>query len=176
MKQIFTISNLLSISRLLLTIPLFLFLSKENYYVVLVICLIAYITDLLDGYFARKLNQISDFGKIIDPLADKVFVFVLAIMLLLQGKIPVWFFAVIAGRDILILLGGLLMKDKSKQIPASNIYGKVTVVIVAVALLLSMLNIIEDEYVNYVMLLALCGLFVSFCVYLKRFIKLYKGK
>jgi CDP-diacylglycerol--glycerol-3-phosphate 3-phosphatidyltransferase len=174
MKQIFNISNLLSISRILLVAPLFIFLSKENYYAVLLICLIAYVTDLLDGYFARKLNQISELGKILDPLADKVFVFVLALQLLVQGKIPVWFFVVIVLRDVLILLGGLFMKDKTKSVPASNMYGKVTVIIVAVTLILSMLNIVKDEYINYLMLLALCGLLLSFCVYLNRFIKLFK--
>jgi CDP-diacylglycerol--glycerol-3-phosphate 3-phosphatidyltransferase len=173
-KQIFKISNLLSTLRILLAVPLFIFLSKENYYAVMAICLIAYVTDLLDGYFARKLNQISELGKILDPLADKVFVFVLALQLLVQGKIPVWFFVVIVSRDVLILLGGLFMKDKAKSVPASNMYGKVTVIIVAVTLVLSMLNIVKYEYMNYLMLLALSGLLLSFCVYLNRFIKLFK--
>jgi len=173
-RQIFNISNLLSIFRLLLALPLFIFLSNEDYSLALVICFIAYVTDLLDGYFARKLNQISEFGKIFDPLADKVFVFVLALMLLFQEKIPFWFFIVIVSRDVLILFGGLFMKNKTRNVPASNMYGKVTVFVVAFTLLLSMLNILGDEYMNYLMLLSVFVLLLSFVVYLNRFIKQVK--
>lgn len=154
--------------------PLFIFLSKENYYVVLFICLVAYITDLLDGYFARKLKQISELGKSLDPLADKIFVFVFALLLLLQSKIPFWFFITVVSRDILILIGSLFMKGKTKNVPASNIYGKATAFIVAITLLLSMLSIVKDEYINYLMLLGLFGLLLSFIVYLNRFVQVLR--
>jgi CDP-diacylglycerol--glycerol-3-phosphate 3-phosphatidyltransferase len=155
-------------------VPLFIFLSKENYYVVLFICLVAYITDLLDGYFARKLKQISELGKSLDPLADKIFVFVFALLLLLQSKIPFWFFITVVSRDILILIGSLFMKGKTKNVPASNIYGKATAFIVAITLLLSMLSIVKDEYINYLMLLGLFGLLLSFIVYLNRFVQVLR--
>ena len=71
--QVFTIPNILSFFRLLL-IPLivFLYVGKELYGWTLVVLIISLVTDIIDGLVARKLNMVTDFGKFIDPVADKL--------------------------------------------------------------------------------------------------------
>ncbi len=73
-KEINTTSNYLSLLRLLLAIPFWIMLDNfiELRYILFTLAVFGALTDILDGYFARKFNQVTEFGKIIDPLADKV--------------------------------------------------------------------------------------------------------
>lgn len=137
-KEIFYISNLLSLSRfvLLAFISYFLISVSENYYLFAsLFIVILWLTDILDGYFARKRNEISELGKIIDPLADKISVITITFLLLLKGILPLWFFIVILSRDLIILLGGLYIKKKYEVILQSNWTGKLTVFIIGFTLL-----------------------------------------
>lgn len=100
------IPNLLSLSRIFL-IPLFLYLifqpSPWLKFSALVVFGIASITDFLDGWSARKLNQQTEMGKFLDPLADKFLVIATMIgFLMLDPLIPAWMVVVILGRDVLI--------------------------------------------------------------------------
>lgn len=124
----------------MLVIPVcYLFLTGlERYkYIVLSIMILMYITDLLDGYLARKLNQISELGKIIDPLADKIAVGAIAIMMFFNGLIPLWFILVVILRDLLILVFGLILKRKKKIVLMSNYPGKIAVLTIGIALVFS---------------------------------------
>lgn len=137
-KEIFYISNLLSFSRFVLLIPLIFFLvsPNQNYYLLSsIIIIFMWISDLLDGYYARKRNEVSEMGKIIDPLADKMIVISITIILLLQGILPFWFFIVIVLRDLIILSGGLFIKQKYGIVLQSNWVGKLTVFTIGFTLL-----------------------------------------
>jgi CDP-diacylglycerol--glycerol-3-phosphate 3-phosphatidyltransferase len=139
-KEFFYISNLLSVFRIILIIPLsYLFFSdfEQNKYLILGVLILMYITDLLDGYLARKLNQVSELGKIIDPLADKLVVGIVAIMMFMKGLIPLWFILFIILRDLLILGFGLYLKSKKKIVLMSNYPGKIAVLIIGLALTFS---------------------------------------
>jgi len=169
MKNIWNISNLLSLFRLLLAAPLFVLIYNADYGYAVIILFTGSISDILDGYFARKFNQISEFGKIIDPLADKVFVSAFVIALLLKGQIPIWFFITIISRDLLILLGGMVMAKRQKVVPPSNIFGKMAVSAIGITLLLFILDLLSPEMFLYAMILTTLLLAVSFIVYLKNF-------
>lgn len=139
-KEFFYISNLLSVFRIILVIPvciLFLQDFDQNKYLVLYIMFAMYVTDLLDGYLARRLNQISELGKIIDPLADKIAVGAIAILMFLNGLIPLWFIAIVLLRDLLILAFGLILKKKKKIVLMSNYPGKIAVLTIGLALVFS---------------------------------------
>jgi len=82
---------------------------------------VAAITDYLDGWYARKLNLISDFGKIMDPLADKLLIACALIMLTHQGWIPGWVTCVIIGREIAVTGLRNFMAEQKVDLSASNL-------------------------------------------------------
>ena len=127
-------SNILSGFRLLLTIPAVYAVWIANDYLLMGIFAVATISDVLDGYLARKLNQVTEFGKVIDPLADKVLVDGVTLILMIQNRIPIWFGAIIIGRDVLILLGSLFAANKMKFVMPSNYIGKAAVVSIGLTL------------------------------------------
>lgn len=144
-----------------------------------------WLSDLLDGYVARKLNQVSELGKIIDPLADKICVISIGIILLIQNIIPLWFVLVIVLRDILIFSGGIYLKYSKKIVPASNWIGKISVFIIGCTLLFSIsiagihhnslenINIYTIEnlelYLHFMFLLSIVMSMVSLIYYSYRF-------
>ena len=87
---------------------------------------IAMMTDVLDGYLARRLKEVSALGKILDPIGDKVCIGVVAIAVTLLRGFPWWAMGFIILRDTCIVAGGLLMVGKWTTITSSNIWGKAT--------------------------------------------------
>lgn len=129
------IPNLLTILRLLL-IPVFYSLyQKDMYGSALLVFLIASFTDFLDGYLARKWNQITNFGKLADPVADKVMVLTALYCLAADGRIP-WFApAAILAKELLMVIGGAFMLGK-KVVVQANIWGKAATFAFIIALAL----------------------------------------
>lgn len=122
------IPNLLSLLRIVL-IPLFLYLiftpSIMSRGLALFVFLIASLTDLLDGWSARKLNQETETGRFLDPLADKLLVvFALIAFLILDPLIPMWMVLIIISRDILITFMRYLSIKKGAHLRTSK-FGKV---------------------------------------------------
>ena len=109
--RIVTIPNLLSFFRLLL-IPVFLVLLATGHYVIaLLILVFSSATDFVDGYIARRFNQISRLGQLLDPAADRLFIFSTLIGLAWTAVIPWWLVIVIVGRDVVLLLLGVLLAN-----------------------------------------------------------------
>ncbi len=138
--RIWTISNSISITRVLFLIPLAYCLFGEfeyhRFWAVGVIT-VAVLTDFLDGYLARRLHQVSEVGKVVDPVADKIAVGVLGIFLMALGDIPVWYIVVVLLRDGLILAGGIYIKKKKNIVAQSNWPGKFAVSSIALYLFFS---------------------------------------
>jgi len=105
------------------------------------VCILAAITDVLDGQLARRHNEVSEFGKVIDPLADKVFVGTMVVVMLSLDLIPLWLVAIVLGRDLLILVGGLVVERRTGVVLPSNYPGKAAVVSLSIALILVLLGI-----------------------------------
>ena len=143
-REVFYVSNLLSISRIFLLIPLYFLLKQQtpsaNYWVIFVMLLGA-ATDFWDGRLARRLQQQSDLGRIIDPVADKICVAVAVVLLVGLRGLPVWYVVLILARDLLILAGGLFLMQKTKQVVESNRPGKITVGGLAVVIMTYTLDI-----------------------------------
>lgn len=135
--------NAITFSRLL-GIPFLLYglynPTPQARWICLTIFLVAALTDWLDGYLARKLNQITDLGKFLDPLVDKLLVLAPLLVLVELGKIPAWGVFVILARELAI--AGWRVNQTT--ITGANIWGKLKTVsqIIAIALLIAPLSLV----------------------------------
>lgn len=99
-----TLPNLLSTLRLAL-VPVFLILILGHYnWQAVLVLIVASITDFLDGYFARRLGQVTRLGQLLDPAADRLYIFATLIGLSLVGYIPVWLAVVVIARDFVLFI------------------------------------------------------------------------
>lgn len=156
-RDFFYLSNILSASRLL-TVPfIFYFIYRAQWIVAIACGAVAVITDLLDGFFARRLDERTELGHILDPIADKLAlsagIFALAIF---HSRFPMWAFIVIVVRDTLIMLGNALLAYKAKIIARSNLWGKCTSFLLSVVVLLYLLRPIIPRLPQQIELYALC--------------------
>lgn len=169
-------ANLLSLSRVLLTpfIGYYLWRGDSQATIICVALLaVAGITDGLDGYVARRLNQVSRLGTILDPLADKLLAAALVVMLILFRGLPFWLAVVIVGRDLLILAAGLvLLKDNDIVVP-SNLTGKYT--FAAIAVLLGSYVIRFDFGITLMTYVTITLIAASTIIYARCFVLLKRG-
>ena len=135
-SNFWTIPNMLTILRIIL-IPVFVVLFFQgNKMAALGVFVAASLTDMLDGYLARKLNQISDFGKLFDPLADKLMVLTAMVCQGIAGVFPWSAIIIVACKELLMVLGGVFMLSKDVVV-YSNYVGKAAQVFFILSLILS---------------------------------------
>jgi cardiolipin synthase len=110
-SRILTIPNLLSFIRLAL-VPVFLVLIiLDADFAALIVLVVSSITDYFDGVIARRFGQISRLGQLLDPAADRLFIFAALIGLSVRNIIPWWLVAVIVGRDVVLALLGIILAN-----------------------------------------------------------------
>ncbi len=123
----------LGLNQELLEIPL-------TYLIIDLIFIIASITDKLDGYIARSRNQITTFGKFLDPIADKILVIVAMLMLVGSGKIPYWIPAIVVIREFMVSGYRLVAVQKNGNVIAASIWGKIKTATQMVGLILAFVD------------------------------------
>ena len=134
--DIWNVPNVLTMLRLAL-IPVFVVLFATGHEkLALLTFLVASFTDFLDGYLARKHNQITAFGKLMDPLADKVMVCTALLCQGIQGVFPWTAIAIVMGKELLMVLGGVFML-RNDVVVYSNMLGKLAQCCFILALTLS---------------------------------------
>ncbi len=141
-EEVFNIPNILTYIRLL-AVPAFVltfFLVTKtafvNIYVSLAIFLFASLTDVVDGKIARKYNQTSDLGGVLDPLADKLLQVSVIICLTIGGQIH-WIFPVLIGaKELYMILGSVMLANKN-IVGKANFFGKAAAFVFAIAILMS---------------------------------------
>ena len=143
--------NKLTIFRIIL-VPIMViipFLGLKNdflgipitYIIIDLIFIIASITDKLDGYLARKNNQITTFGKFLDPLADKILVLAAMIMLVEINKLPAWIPIVVLAREFMVSGYRLLAVEKDGKVIAASKWGKIKTVTQMLAITLAFVDL-----------------------------------
>ncbi len=151
MKDLFkgalTIPNILSVIRILCT-PVVAYLFVNDMKIAAVILLaVAALTDTFDGQIARKFNQVSALGKILDPVADKIQQLTIAVLLLISFhratdtaiKALGYIFIVFLAKELIMLIGGLVMLLLGIRPGAAEIYGKLATVVFYVGMVIIML-------------------------------------
>ncbi len=138
--NVWNIPNVLTMLRLVL-IPVFVVVffrtpRDRDKIAALAVFAAASITDMFDGMLARKLNQITDFGKLFDPLADKVMVVTAMVCQAVAGVFPWSAIIIVAAKELIMLFGGMFMLSKDVVV-YSNYWGKTAQVFFIASLLLS---------------------------------------
>jgi len=129
-------------------------------------------TDFFDGYLARKLNQISRLGKILDPLADKISIVIVSYLIVQYTSFPLWAFYIILIREGIVLLGSVILIKKKDFIPTSNILGKASIFFLTSSILgyflLSSHNLIPYTF----LIIGLTLYIISFVLYFLRYLRI----
>ncbi len=127
---VFTWSNLISVSRILVVFPI-IYLHQNNSLQIntpiMILIVYGVISDYLDGLIARLTNSISEFGKMMDPIADKTAAGLLFIYTVWLGWVPLWFLVFFVLRDLLIIAGSTLIRQKYGKVAMAIMSGKITV-------------------------------------------------
>lgn len=177
--RIWTVSNGLSFLRVLLVAPIVMLLRSgrpEDRFLAALVIAAAVSTDFFDGLIARKMGQVSDLGKIIDPVADKIGIGAVAAVLALEGSVPVWFLSIVLVRDVAIFLGGLYVQRTRGVILQSTPVGKWAVTVLSLYILLTVLDMRELGTATSVLFVASVALLaVSFGAYVRRFFAVMRG-
>ena len=125
----------------------FLKIEKEivgiplTYLIIDIIFVIASLTDKLDGYLARKNNQVTTFGKFLDPLADKILVLTAMIMLVEMQKLPAWIPVIVLAREFIVSGYRLVSVEKGGKVIAASKWGKLKTVTQMFAIILAFLDL-----------------------------------
>ena len=126
-KYFIFIPNLLSIIRIFLVYPILNNIYLGNFYIGIIIFVIAAITDALDGFLARKMDWHTNLGKILDPVADKLLLSGTVFILWLNNFIPFYIFIIFISRDLAILIGAAIQMSLIESVtPSPNLLGKLT--------------------------------------------------
>ena len=170
-NKIFTLSNFFSFIRIFFIFPSVYYIKQGDGLTLLYVLLGAAATDFLDGYLARKLDQVTELGKVLDPLADKILMAGVVLALYYYQDFPLWFILVIVARDFLILIGSLLLISKNKYVYPSIFIGKATVTILSATIISFFLKYFM--IFNIMVYVSLAAIILSFGAYFKIFIKNY---
>lgn len=176
--KVFTVSNLISFSRVFIAFPIMYIHYRNNLmYNTEIIVLLVYgvISDYLDGLVARKTNTISEVGKMIDPISDKLCAGALFIYTVWLGWVPTWFLVFFVVRDVLIILGSSFIKVKYGKVAMSTMSGKISVNIIS-AYWLSVFFLRNMESVHqFLLVLSVLIMTISFLDYFNRYRRIMKG-
>ena len=181
-QRIFTIPNILSMMRLcLITVFMYTYLNastKEEYLMAAYIFFVSAVTDCLDGFIARTFNQVTELGKLLDPIADKLTQTTLLICLSYHFRY-MWILALICiGKDLFMAVMGVVMiKYKRRKLNGAKWYGKVSTAY-AYAVILVLLLFPDLNYTTAGVLMSTCGflMILSIMLYINVFIKMWKGE
>lgn len=150
--------------------------GQQADFLVNVLVIFAVFSDYLDGYVARQTDQVSEWGKVIDPLADKICAGILVFYTVLIGVIPWWFFWFMIGRDLLIAVGGFLIKKQRGKVPMSIWAGKFAVNVLAIYWILAFYFPDQEQLLFFFQGASFAMLFYAFVEYVKHARLILSGK
>jgi len=139
-KNLFSIPNILSLVRLcFIPVCVWTYCVCKNYVMTTVVLLISGFTDVVDGFIARKFDMVSDVGKILDPIADKLTQFVMLICLVTRFQYMIIPVILLSLKELLAIITGLLMINKTKTVISAKWHGKINTVILYAMMMIHLL-------------------------------------
>ncbi|MGI5898614.1 MAG: CDP-alcohol phosphatidyltransferase family protein [Christensenellales bacterium] len=147
--------NILTTIRFFL-VPVFIFVYfKYEPWMALIVFILAGFTDLLDGYIARKKNLITDWGKVMDPLADKLMQVAVLFCLCIDGALPFFVLIIIVIKETIMVIGGAFLYKKRDIVVFSKIYGKIATALIFIGIVMTFFRQFLEPYNLYVIYAAL---------------------
>lgn len=175
-KDIITIPNLLSFFRIILIPVIVILYCKYNMYsATTLVILISGLTDILDGWIARKFQMISDFGKIIDPISDKLTQAAIVVCLFVRFPYMFYLFILMALKETMMGITGLIRIRRSGEVYGADWHGKLNTCLLYAVLLVHIVWYNIPIKVSYILLTAVaCVMILSLALYVSANVKMIK--
>jgi cardiolipin synthase len=168
------IPNLLTTLRFIL-IPAFIYFFYSNMAygieTAIAIFLLSGITDTLDGYIARRYNQITKLGIVLDPLADKLMLITVLVSISISNDIPIWIVGIVIVKEMLMIIGAFWLMNKRDAVIPANRLGKVTTLLFYIAILAVLFELPFNRVILFGYLAATVA---ALFIYMNRFISVKK--
>ncbi|NJD04087.1 MAG: CDP-diacylglycerol--glycerol-3-phosphate 3-phosphatidyltransferase [Ruminiclostridium sp.] len=169
------VPNILTVVRFLL-IPVFAyFLWQGDYYTSVFLFLLAGLTDVLDGFIARKYNLITPWGKLADPLADKLMqITALIILSIVKELIPAELLAIVIAKEIFMGIGAILLLKQNNYVVSANWYGKLATIVFYFAIIMIIFKA-PYPYSSIFIYIAVLSTLFAFVMYVRTFRQIKSG-
>ena len=150
--------------------------SQEWWLITLGLILIAAVSDMLDGYFARRAHEVTHIGKWLDPICDTICIGSVVFYLILNGIIPMWFFIVLILRYVSISIGAIYFINHTDLVLSANMFGKWASGLTALFVLLKIIPRTEilELLTMTCLLIVIPLLLISWIIYIRTFFKEFK--
>ena len=146
----------------------FVSILNEKYLPAAILFIIGWISDILDGYYARRLNIVSEFGKIADPLADKLMQFAGLLSLTINGVIEPLIIIIIGAKEFLMGVGTIFLFKHKHKVNSANWYGKVTTALIYLSVVLLLFDIKIGIYILYLSVITTIFSFIMYALLAKK--------
>lgn len=179
-SDLFTVPNFITYFRFVLIAPFVYFFLNENYIMSAACIAASGLSDCFDGFFARKLNQVTPLGKILDPIADKLTLFAVAICIVIYMPNTLPILALLVLKDVLMLLGGMDLVKRGITPPAAKWYGKIGTIVfyfsICIIIFLEAAFEYENIYLDFILIFATTiTMFFALFQYAKIYFSLIKN-
>lgn len=177
--RFWTAANVLSLARMVLVPPIAVLIYRGGPFgPMIALLLVAVATDWLDGQVARRTGTVSEWGKVLDPTADKLAAAAVTLALVLRPaefgpSLPVWFVAAVIGRDAVIALGGIIQTRRLGYVMPSLWSGKIAVTALALTIIATLLRA-DPEVMAACIWTTTALLAFSLLRYLQRFVRVMR--
>jgi cardiolipin synthase len=168
-ERFLTLSNMISVLRAAMAAPIIIFLSRNQMVLATLFIFLAIISDCLDGYIARKFNNVTLLGKALDPAADKICIFSVILFLVIKDKIPINILVILGIRDLILTMMLLYLVNIKTLVVETNYAGKISTVLITITLITYIYNMTLLQ--KPVVLLTYVAISIAFVQYLLIFIR-----
>lgn len=179
-SQVLTIPNIISFVRILLIIPFIAFFIDKNYIAASITIILSGLSDCFDGVIARKCNQVTELGKMLDPLADKLTLVTVAVCICIMFPVVLPLMIVLAAKDIMMLIGCTYLIRRNLIPPAAKWYGKFGTVVfyfsVSLIVFLKAVFQYESDFLTLVLMtITAITMLFALAKYFEIFLKMKNG-
>lgn len=176
-KKILTIPNILSFFRLcLIPVIVWLYIGKEDYFWTLMVLLLSGLTDIVDGFIARKFHMISDFGKALDPIADKLTQMAMLFCLVFRFTYMLIPLALLVVKEVFTGIAALVSIKKTSTVKGAVWHGKLTTVVLYAMMAIHLIWYTIPDAVSLILVGVCVGIMLmSFIMYVMQHITAIKN-